>query len=495
MAQLLRLIVLAVTLAVVTTTLGPQTPIVTAVSGAAGNTDVRPSDKSTSNDNSDSNDNNDNQASRARGLSDGSAPTVPFVGVWTDGSPSQVPRLDQLGVGWARTLALWSAIEPAKDTFNWADLDAQIDAASGGGKRQILVMVRNNPAWAADSRCKVTTGGERANLADFMTALVNRYKDRVKYWQLYNEMNNTSEAFDKQYDLGGCFGTASGTTPTQEGRDNYARMLDTVGTAIHEADPDAQVVSGAVMSGNSIGPACPTCLFDVDFARGMLSSLKNRGALDQLDYVAVHFYSSQHDAYDAYGPDLLGRVNKLRQDMRDAGLGEKRLKPIIVDEGSYTGSVGRSTSDPNDAFNRAQQYYVVKALTRAAAADVIYFWFWLHDVRGGGLGTENAYGLLTVDGTPKPAYTTFRYFTTIVGRADRDVVPVDTKTPKLEGYEFALPDDLHLQIVWNKADSQQVAFRPEGRLMWVSNPIGTQLAANGGVVAVGDEPRFIFLRR
>jgi hypothetical protein len=487
LSPLLRPLLFALVLALVTTTLAPLQPIASAFSLPASRGVMQRDDNGNS---------NDNQRSATSKKSDRSGPTVPYIGVWTNGSPYDVPHLNDLGVGWARAVAVWSTVEPANGSFDWTDLDAQINASYGGGRRQVLVMVRNNPAWAATSRCKINTDAERQNLADFMTALVTRYKDRVSYWQLYNEMNNTSEAFDRQYDLGGCFGTASGATPTQSGRDSYARMLETVGAAIHDADANAQVVSGAVMSGNFFGPMCPTCLFDIDFAQGMLNTLKKRGSLDQLDVLAVHFYSSQHDGYDPYGPDLLGRVTKLRQDMRDAGLSERRVMPIMVDEGSYTGTIGRSTSDPNDAFNRAQQNYVVKALARAAAADVVYFWFWLTDIGGGGLGSDNAYGLLTTDGTPKPSYTTFRYFTSIVGNADTDkaVVPLDLKNAKLEGYEFRLPDGRRLQLVWNKVDSEQIAYKPADQVMSVSNPIGTQIPSAGGVVVVNDEPRYIFTR-
>src|SRR5205823_7788629 len=163
--------------------------------------------------------------------------------------------------------------------------------------------------------CKVSTDAERAKLARLMTAMVTRYKDRVAYWQLYNEMDNTSEAFDQQYDLGGCFGTASGTTATQDGRDNYARMLETVGAAIHAADPNAKVVHGPVVSGSFVGtcpPGNPNCIFDGGFAKGVLAKLKADGMLDRVDLLSTHYFSSQDPIFHASGPDLLGRITSLR---------------------------------------------------------------------------------------------------------------------------------------------------------------------------------------
>jgi len=436
----------------------------------------------------------DSDTSESSAASASPSPSGSYLGVWTDGSTAQAGRLDDLGVGWARVVAVWSAIEPSDNAFNFSDLDAQVNAASGGGRRQVLVMVRNNPAWAASSRCKVTTDTEQRRLADFLTALVNRYKDRVGYWQLYNEMDNTSEAFDRQNDLGGCFGTASGSTPTRQGREEYARTLAIVGTAIHRADSRAKVVTGAMVSGNHLSPAHPDYLFDADFAKGVLAKLKDDGALDQLDYVAVHFFSSQAADYNNSGSDLLGRVEKLRQDMRDAGLNAKELKPIMVDEGSYTSMIGQSTSDPGDGFNRAQRDYVVKALSRAAAADVVYFWFWLRDIAGGGLGGDNAYGLLAADGSAKPSYASFRYFTSLVGGTGRLVGRLTPADTRLEGYEFSLADGRHVQVIWNNADGDQISYSPNGKLMSVSDPVGTQISSTGSAETGGGEPRFGFTR-
>ena len=420
--------------------------------------------------------------------------TGPYVGMWTTGSPAEAGQLDQLGVGWARVTAVWATVQPAPGTFDFADLDAQVSAASGGGKRQVVIMVRNNAPWAAASRCKVSNNDERTNLANFLTALVARYKDQVKHWQLYNEMDNTSEAFDQRFDLGGCFGTASGTTPTQAGRDNYAQMLEVVGTAIHGTDPAAKVVSGALVSGNFLDSSCPTCLFDSDFIRGVLAKLKADGMLDRLDAVAVHYFSEQAVFFNAFGPDLLGRVNKLRQDMRNAGLGEDQLKSIVMDEGSFTVQpAGVSNGDPNNPFNQAQRNYVIKALSRAAFADLTaYYWFWLRDASSG-LGADNAYGLIALDGSQKPSYRAFQYFLSLVNRQDQLVGRLNLPSSKLEGYEFKAADGRRLQVVWNEADNQTIDYNPPfGVVGAITDPSGAPVGpTNQGAVSVGAEPRLI----
>ncbi|MCA1648162.1 MAG: hypothetical protein LC797_22785 [Chloroflexi bacterium] len=184
------------------------------------------------------------------------------TGVWTSTpSASDATRLTDLHSGWSRVTVPWNAIQSANaTTYDWAALDAGMVNASSGGSRNVLALVRENPTWAAASRCKLSSDPERANLATFMTTLVNRYKgilpdgahvgqtSRVKYWQLYNEAENTSEAFDTANDLGGCFGTINGTVPTDPGRSSYAQMLETVGQAIHNADSTASVVGAGLVS-------------------------------------------------------------------------------------------------------------------------------------------------------------------------------------------------------------------------------------------------------
>src|SRR3954468_17522222 len=65
---------------------------------------------------------------------------APFVGLWTSGSADQTIYLDQLGVGWARSVAVWELIQPTPDTYAWDSLDAQIDAASGNGRRVLVIV-------------------------------------------------------------------------------------------------------------------------------------------------------------------------------------------------------------------------------------------------------------------------------------------------------------------------------------------------------------------
>jgi hypothetical protein len=420
----------------------------------------------------------------------------PFAGVWTSiPSTQEAAALDDLGVGWARVTVEWSSVEPSPGTFRWTDLDRAMTLAAGDGRRSVLALVRENPAWAASSRCTLTTDAERQQLAAFMGTLATRYRGVV--WQLYNEMDNTSEAADTEFDLGGCFGTVGADrVATASGRVSYAAALEAASGTIRAADPTAALAAGGVASGGFTD--IPGGNFDRGFLPGVLAQLKEDDSLNSLDYVAVHFYSSQAGTFSAAGTDLLGRVAQLRQDLSTAGLTSGELKPIISDELGYTGSIGTSTSNQADPFNLAQRDYVPKLLARAAAANLrAAFWFWLRDAPSG-LGADNAYGLEDLTGAPKPAYLALRYFVGQVSRLDQFVAALDFsgQASTLEGYQFTTTDGRSLQIVWGQPASPSFgySYSPSCPIAAVTDAVGapTPFDGNTNVVVLSTEPRYVF---
>jgi hypothetical protein len=442
------------------------------------------------------------------------ADSGPFIGLWSDGTATEAATMDDLGVSWGRVTLRWSDIEPTPGHFTWGGLDQAFASISGSGRRQVFTTIRNNPSWAAASRCTITTPTERANLAAFVDAVVRRYSGSipdgplagrsvtVKYWQFYNEMDFTSPAIEAISDLGGCFGTATGSTATQTGRDNYARMLEAAGLAAHTADPDSKVVMGGVASSNYLSPTCPLaqCPFDQGFMQGVLTSLKNNGTLSRLDAVAVHYFSSQTGLWTSPGAtDLVGRIVTTRKMMSDIGLTPAQIKPIFVDEGSFTEGVTNSTGDPNAPYNRNQEAYVSKVLARATFANVAgYFWFRRNDSLGPGLGGDWAFGLLTEQGAVKPSYGAYKYFASLVRSTSQSIGQLTFANPKLEGYEFSANDGRRFQVLWNQADAaianpENIAYTPAtGMGGAIADPRGTALARQGNAVVVGAEPRFIF---
>jgi hypothetical protein len=230
----------------------------------------------------------------------------------------------------------------------------------------------------------------------------------------------------------------------------------------------------------------------------VLAQLKQDDSLASVDYVTVHYYSSQTILYQGAGPDLLGRVAQLTQDSLAAGLDPAELKPVISDELSYTDTVGTSTGDSNDAFNLAQAAYLPKLFARSAAADVrMAFWFLMQDASAG-LGSDVPYGLKDVTGTPKPAYRAMKYFTSQIARRDQFVRTLDLSTvaPGTEGYEFTNASGGPLQLAWtNQASASSVAYEysPACAIAEVRNMLGEPMPFNveKNSVMIGADPRYV----
>ena len=104
-------------------------------------------------------------------------PTIPTSvvrswDVWSPGN-SQIQYLD------------WADLNPSAGTYNWAPLNAWIAANEANGA-QMVYTFGNVPSWAGSP----TT----PNLADFqafVTAIVTQANGAIKYWEGFNEFNNT----------------------------------------------------------------------------------------------------------------------------------------------------------------------------------------------------------------------------------------------------------------------------------------------------------------
>jgi len=406
---------------------------------------------------------------------------------------------NDLNTGWVRIEAHWNQLETSNGVFNFTSLDPVVAAIGSQSPRQVLVVVRDNPSFAAASQCKLTTATERTRLAQYTTALVQHFGTKINAIEFYNEPDNTNQPLGVL--LGGCFGTQSGGTVTQQGRDDYALALEAGAAAARAANAQIKVFFGGLASSNYLGPtgpapspSCPTCDFDRDFLRFVLAKIKNDGKINLIDAIALHYFSEQTVFWSTPGnPDLLGRIQGLRNDQALAGLLGSELKPAFIEESSFTECI-IGTNCTVDQFNGLQRNYVPKLISRAYQGEAFGFlWFQLRDLSGGGLGGENTYGLLDVNGNPKPSYSAFKFFNSLVDGPSRFVGRAATGFAKLEGYEYTATDGRAFQIVWNQTDGEVISYAPDGgSITSITDPSGNPVAAVNGRVDVGAEPRYIF---
>ncbi|MEX0649630.1 MAG: beta-galactosidase [Candidatus Andersenbacteria bacterium] len=101
--------------------------------------------------------------------------------------------LSDLGVKHLRLVAYWDIVEPRNDTFDFADLDYQMDQAALHDAQVILTIGRKVPRWpecfAPPWAASLSEKEQQEEVLDMLAVVVQRYKAHpaLRMWQLENE--------------------------------------------------------------------------------------------------------------------------------------------------------------------------------------------------------------------------------------------------------------------------------------------------------------------
>ncbi len=191
----------------------------------------------------------------------------------------------EAGFHWLRQEFPWEDIEiHGKGDFEdrrheprrsaWDKYD-QIVALAEAHNLELIVRLSNPPAW---SRAGGNEGGTYAppddytDFADFVRAVVERYRGRVRFYQLWNEPNIYPE-----------WGEVNPVSPVQ-----YTELLRLAATAARQADPSAVIIAGALAATIDLdGTLLPARNFnDLLFLQRMYDA----GAAPYFDIMAVQGY-------------------------------------------------------------------------------------------------------------------------------------------------------------------------------------------------------------
>lgn len=159
----------------------------------------------------------------------------------------------------------------------WEKYDQIVDAAEANGM-ELIVRLSNPPGWAraqGEGENNVDTFAppdDVQDYADFVRAVVSRYKGRIHYYQIWNEPNIYPE-----------WGSAT-IDP-----EAYVELLKAGAEAARAADPDVVIIAGALASTINLQPADPppgNSLNDMLFLQRMYDA----GAAPYFDIMAMQGY-------------------------------------------------------------------------------------------------------------------------------------------------------------------------------------------------------------
>ncbi len=202
-------------------------------------------------------------------------------------------RAAELGVKWARVQTNWNLCEQEKGVYDFSGLDRVLDEFLKRGIQPWMSIVFGNPLYMPDIPHPAAVGfvptefGEECLHAwlSFIRACVNHCKNRVQWWEVWNEPN-----LDVFWRPGGPSG------------EKYAAMTALVEKTVHESDPDAKIA------------ACMNA-----YTGPFITEITRAGIGNHIQAFSIHPYSViAEDQFEF-------RMARLRAAFKRAGAGHVRL--------------------------------------------------------------------------------------------------------------------------------------------------------------------------
>jgi len=330
-------------------------------------------------------------------------------------------RLAEAGVSFIRNDLTWAAVEQEAGVYDFvgSGYDELVEACEALGLRILFILDYGNPLYGENQEIVDEQG--RQAFAAFAAAAASRYGGRGHSWEIWNEPNREP------------LWSSSPDDP-----ELYAGLIRTTVPALRAADPEGEIVVGALIFG---------VLAEILEALGLglsgphfLETVAATGVLSLVDEVTIHLHRAA--APESAAADI--------QDARDVlnGAGV----PLPVSSGEW----GYSTYDPNVpptginylpavTLNR-QASYVARMLLLNFSLDLrrsVIF----KDLDGQEPGNlEHHFGLMLPDLSAKPSYLAVSTLTELLG----DAGPPETLSLGAgeHGLRFRRPDGSQVTALW-----------------------------------------------
>lgn len=172
----------------------------------------------------------------------------------------------ELGVGHARITSGWAKTERRTGHYDYAWLDEIVDGLCSRNIKPWMTLCYGNPIYGAELSlgAKIFTDEDVFKAWErYVFKTVERYRDRVHCWEIWNEPN------------------ISANTPQI-----YAKLIERTSAAIRRADPTADIAAFALAS------------VDRKFLNAVLDILKEKGETDLFNMVTLHKYYENPDDCD-----------------------------------------------------------------------------------------------------------------------------------------------------------------------------------------------------
>lgn len=206
-------------------------------------------------------------------------------------------KANRIGLKWARVSVNWSTIEDTTGNYHWQYLDTLLNGLEANQIEPYLCINGGHERYTGKLPPTANPEGLKA-WKRFVTTMVQRYSDRVDYWEVWNEPNYPS--FWK---------------PEPNAAD-YVRLTAATSKIINRHDPGSTILGGSLAR------------VDMPYAKAMFKE----GIAKYIDVVTVHPYNAiplgsfEKMAYPIRTPDYYlpssNQISELRELIKqyDAGI-------------------------------------------------------------------------------------------------------------------------------------------------------------------------------
>lgn len=220
----------------------------------------------------------------------------------------------EMGAPWIVEYFPWAYVEPERPGQNgWTHSDMVIRHARAQGL-EVIARLGFVPEWARPKETSPLYLDEDHYDAfgDYVFAFVQRYRADIRYIIIWNEPNLSLEW---------------GYRPVDPA--SYARLLQVAYTRAKEANPEVQVLGGALAP--TLAPEGTAWgMDDLVYLQGMYDA----GAAPYFDILAVHAYGGKFPPDAPAAPDAINfaRTELIHDVMARNGDGDK---PVMITEGGW----------------------------------------------------------------------------------------------------------------------------------------------------------------
>jgi hypothetical protein len=293
----------------------------------------------------------------------------------------QASSLSQIGSRWVRLAVSWSETQPRRGVYDssyLSEVDYAVSKSRAAGSR-VLIMVVGSPEWASGSSDGYAAPQDPNDYALFMSFLATRYRGQAEAYEVWNEQN-----FVRFW--------PSGPDPAA-----YAQLLKASYPAIKAADSSAKVLFGGLQYN------------DYGYVERAYAAMPDLGRY--FDAMATHPYTlgaAPPEATWNDGTRLSAGVFSGYREVRATMLAHGDDKPIWFTEFGWS-----TTTRPGEGVDEATQADYLTRAYRCLEQDPyveVALWynlrnnFWANNADT----WDDRLGLMRVDFSPKPAYSTFK---------------------------------------------------------------------------------------